>query len=40
MLDTREIKKILEGVPLDNPEVVQWMKEYIDENTALLTKSI
>lgn len=40
VLDTREIKKILEGVPLDNPEVVQWMKEYIDENTALLTKSI
>ena len=24
------------GVPLDNPDVVQWMKEYIDENTALL----
>ena len=40
VLDTREIKNILEGVPLDNPEVVQWMKEYIDENTALLTKSI
>ena len=36
VLDTREIKNILDGVPLDNPDVVQWMKEYIDENTALL----
>ena len=36
VLDTREIKNILDGVPLDNPDVVQWMKEYIDENTELL----
>ena len=36
VLDTREIKNILDGVPLNNPDVVQWMKEYIDENTALL----
>ena len=36
VLDTREIKNILDGVPLDNPDVVQWMKEYIDENTAIL----
>ena len=40
VLDTREIKNILDGVPLDNPDVVQWMKEYIDENTALITKTI
>lgn len=40
VLDTREIKNILDGVPLDNPDVVQWMKEYIDENTALLLKTI
>ena len=40
VLDTREIKNILDGVPLDNPDVVQWMKEYIDENTALLKKTI
>ncbi len=33
-LDTREMKTILDGVPLNEPEVVQWMKEYIEENTA------
>ncbi len=33
-LDTREMKKILDGVPLSEPDVVQWMKEYIEENTA------
>ncbi len=33
-LDTRQMKKILDGVPLNEPEVVQWMKEYIEENTA------
>lgn len=35
-IDTREIKKILDGVPLCNPDVVQWMTEYIEENTAQL----
>lgn len=39
VLDTREIKNILDGVPLDNPDVVQWMKEYIDENTAHTLKN-
>lgn len=35
VLDTREIKQMLEGVPLDNPEVMRWMKEYINENTQI-----
>ncbi|MFI3142332.1 MAG: ATP-binding protein [Clostridia bacterium] len=33
VLDTREIKNLLDGVPLDTPDIVQWLKEYIDENT-------
>ena len=24
--DTKEIKRILDGVPLDTPEVVEWMR--------------
>ncbi|MCL1809524.1 MAG: ATP-binding protein [Clostridiales bacterium] len=31
-LDTREFKEILEGVPLDNPEVSAYIKEYLIEN--------
>lgn len=37
VLDTREIKSILGGVPLDDAEVTQWMKEYIAENTQIIT---
>ncbi len=33
VLDTREIKNLLAGVPLDTPDIVQWLKEYINENT-------
>lgn len=33
VLDTREIKTLLQGVPLDNPEIMQWLKDYINENT-------
>lgn len=36
-LDTREIKSILGGVPLDDVDVTQWMKEYIAENTQIIT---
>ena len=31
-LDTRELKTILGEVPLDSPEVVEWLKGYITEN--------
>ena len=33
-LDTREFKEILEGVPLNSPEVSQYIEEYLAENTA------
>ncbi len=31
-LDTREVRKQLEGVPLDTPEVVLFLRDYINEN--------
>lgn len=31
-LDTREFKNILEGVPLDVPEVSQYIREFLNEN--------
>ena len=33
-LDTRQIKEILGGVPLDAPEVSAYIKEYLDENKS------
>lgn len=30
-VDTRQLKQLLEGVPLDTPEIQQWMREYIKE---------
>lgn len=33
-LDTRELRQILgEDVPLDNPDVMQWVDEFLSENT-------
>ncbi len=32
VLDTREIKKELQDVPINHPEVIRFLKEYIDEN--------
>lgn len=29
--DTREIRRQLEGVPLDAPDVIEWMKDYLEE---------
>lgn len=29
--DTREIKGALEGVPLDTPEIISWMRQSINE---------
>ena len=35
-LSTAQMREILGGVPLNEPEVVQWMKEYINEQTNIL----
>lgn len=35
-LDTRELRDILGEVPLNTPEVTEWMKAYLTEQTALL----
>lgn len=32
--DTREIRQMLDGVPLDNPSVIDWIKGYISEGIA------
>lgn len=31
LMDTRKIKEILEGVPIDSPEVITWLYNYIEE---------
>jgi hypothetical protein len=33
-LDTREIKEVMEGVPLNSPEVSAFLKEFLTENHA------
>ncbi len=30
-LNTREIKKLLDGVPISNLDVIKWLREYINE---------
>ena len=35
IVDTQEIKKILEGVPINQPEIIVWLKEYIKEGLQL-----
>ena len=32
-LDTREFKNILEGVPLNNPEVSEYIRQFLNENS-------
>lgn len=36
--DTRQFREVLQGVPLDTPEVIEFIGEYIKENTAELYK--
>ena len=36
VLDTRELKKVLEDVPLNAPDVVLYLKEALEEGTAAL----
>lgn len=31
LLDTRELRKVLDGVPLNNYEVIKWVEEYLLE---------
>lgn len=38
VLDTRQLKEILGDVPLNDPGIAHWIKDYINENTAKLTE--
>ena len=35
-LSTQQLKEILGDVPLDMPEVVMWLKEYLNEQTQII----
>ncbi len=37
-LDTRQLKEILGDVPLNEPSIAAWLKDYITENTKQLTE--
>ncbi|HZJ78023.1 MAG TPA: ATP-binding protein [Clostridia bacterium] len=39
-LDTRQMKSILDGVSLNEPEVVEWMKDYINEQTQIISGGV
>jgi anti-sigma regulatory factor (Ser/Thr protein kinase) len=32
-LDTRELREILQGVPLDTPDVLEWIEQFLKEQT-------
>ncbi len=34
VLDTREIRSVLEGVPINSPDVLMFLKEYLSENDS------
>lgn len=36
LFDTRDVKVALDGLPINNPQVIQFMKEMIDENISQL----
>lgn len=38
ILDTREVKKELDGIEIDRPEVIGFIKEFIEENTNQIKK--
>jgi len=31
-LDTDEVKKVLDGISMQNPQIVQYLKEMVEEN--------
>ena len=35
-LDTRQVKEILDGIPLNTPEVLAYLKEYLTENKKIV----
>lgn len=35
-LDTRELREILQGVSLDTPDVLEWINEFLEEQTQLI----
>ena len=35
-LDTRELREVLEGVPLDTPDVLEWINSFLEENTRMI----
>ena len=37
-LDTRQLKEILGDVPLNEPSITAWLRDYINENTKQLTE--
>lgn len=39
LFDTRQIREIMGGIPLNEPEILQWMQEYIEENESLLANA-
>ena len=38
-LDTREVRQILEGLPLNAPEVVKFIRDYITENQSEIDRT-
>ncbi len=38
-VDTRQLRKILGDVPLNEPSIVSWLTDYIQENTKVITQS-
>ncbi|MBQ2815432.1 MAG: ATP-binding protein [Clostridia bacterium] len=36
-LDTRELREQLDEVPLDTPDVIDWINEYLTENDSMIT---
>jgi anti-sigma regulatory factor (Ser/Thr protein kinase) len=40
VFDTVKIKEILDGVPMDSPDVLMWIREYILENISGIQKNI
>lgn len=38
-LSTAQMREILDGVPLDNPEVVTYIRDFLKENTLALNKN-
>lgn len=40
VMDTREFRQVLEGVPLSEPAVLQFIKEYITEHDEMIQKGV